>query len=160
MWLKLNLDGIDVKLRIRQYEKTPEIDGIFNWCNVDYSLTAQPWLNYVREHEEILLSSEIDRLADALERLLDGRIAGIANVRFAEPDFQFTLYPEGSSSYAEWRIDLLTENGFTGSRITLRLFYDDIKQLLAYLKLTSGSLSTSDDEIRNLIYSDVILWVD
>ena len=70
MWIKLNLDGIVLRMRIRQYKKVEADDWDSTWCKTDFSFISEPWLKYTKEDDEVLLAREVDDLVEALEKLL------------------------------------------------------------------------------------------
>lgn len=157
MRLILDLGCITAKLKITRYVPSSNIDGLLNWCNVDYSLEATPWLKYERMHEEILHSSEIDMLVASIEKLLNGEITESAKIVLDEPDFSFLLYPADIS--IDWNIGVQSDDGITPHHIGLHLEHNDVKHLLVYLKLIAGHLTTSDSAVRDLVMTDVISWI-
>ena len=74
MWLKLNLDGIVLSMRIRQYKKV-EADDWDSWCKTDFSFISEPWLKYTKEDDEVFLAREVDDLVEALEKLLTDQLS-------------------------------------------------------------------------------------
>ena len=96
MWLKMNLDGIIVELSIQRYVKKENrtSDEYGHWCEVGFSFSSEPWLNYNKENDEVFLSYEVDDLAAALDDLLNDKLSEPTTVELIEPDFCFELLPK------------------------------------------------------------------
>ncbi len=62
MWFNLDLCGITLKMRIKDYQ--PTVKNVWNeqWCLVDYSLIGDRWLNYQQDNDEVFLSCEVEEL--------------------------------------------------------------------------------------------------
>ncbi len=173
MWLKLDLDGIIVSLRIRQYVKTNKNNWDFAWCNVDFAFISEPWLNYVKEDDELLLSHEVDNLSIMLEKLLNNKLFAPAEFDCVEPDFCFKFNPKenmkinsdyecGGQDYKiedvslEWRIFFWLSGIITDSYLSVSLGRFDIECFLTYLKLVTGQLFESDAQVQKLIAQGII----
>ena len=64
MWLEIDADGIRVNLQIKGYKPSNEDNWYSNWCNCDFLFTSGDWLNYHKENDEVLLSCEVEELAE------------------------------------------------------------------------------------------------
>lgn len=173
MWLKLNLEGIVVNLRIRQYTKPDKNNWDYTWCKVDFSFCSNPWLDYKKENCEVLLAQEVDDLIEALENLLSDKLSEPSEFSFVEPDFVFNLSPkedlrnnprilyvrpgcEFSDIYIEWQVHFWDEGGLTANFLTVTLGQEEIEYLLTYLKTVTGELSEQDSKVQELIIKGVI----
>jgi len=172
MWLKLNLDGIIVSLRIRQYVKVDDNDWDSTWCKTDFSFISEPWLNYIKDDDEVFLAREIDDLADALEKLLTDRLTEPAEFACIEPDFVFELNPKedlrNNSRFVyirpgceiadidmEWKV-YFWDGGLTANYLSVALSRPEIECLLTYLKLVNGQLSENSEEVQKLIAQGIL----
>ena len=172
MWLKLNLDGIVLSLRIRQYKKVEADAWDSTWCKTDFSFVSEPWLNYSKENDEVLLAREVDELAEALEKLLTDQLSEPTEFTCIEPDFIFELNPKedlrNNPRYVyirpgceiadidlEWKVFFWHE-GLTGNYLSVALARPDIECLLAYLKVVTGQLSEKDIEVQTLIAKGIL----
>lgn len=172
MWLKLNLDGIVMSLRIRQYKKVEADDWDSTWCNTDFSFISEPWLKYIKEDDEVLLAREVDDLAEALEKLLTDQLFMPTEFTCIEPDFIFELNPkedlrknprylyiqpgcEIADIDLEWKVFFWHE-GLTGNYLSVVLARPDIECFLTYLKVVTGQLSEKDAEVQSLIAQGIL----
>ena len=172
MWLKLNLDGIVLSLRIRQYKKVEADDWDSTWCKTDFSFISEPWLKYIKEDDEVLLAREVDELVEALEKLLTDQLYEPTEFTCIEPDFIFELNPqedlrknprylyiqpgcEIADIDLEWKVFFWYE-GLTGNYLSVALARPDIECLLPYLKVATGQLSEKDTEVQSLIAQGIL----
>lgn len=149
MWLEIDADGIRVNLQIKGYKPANKDNWYSNWCNCDFLFTSGDWLNYHKENDEVLLSCEVEELAEAFTELLDNKLSSAEEIAFIEPDFVFKLYPQRDLSddpkykfaqsgyqiqdiYLEWNIFFWHE-GLTDNYLTITLNRDDIVRLRDYL---------------------------
>lgn len=172
MWLKLDLDGILLSLRIRGYRRVPDSDWDSTWCKADFSFTSPPWLDYRQTDSEVFLAREVEDLRDALESLLTGRITVPTEFICMEPDFRLLLQPredlrndpkviyinpghEMVDIGIEWQV-YFWHQGLTGNYLTVTLGREEITALYCYLCLISGMLSPDDPGVRALIQANII----
>ena len=172
MWLQLNLDGIVLSLRIRQYKRVKADDWDSTWCETDFSLISEPWLDYSKENDEILLAREVDNLAEALEKLLDDQLSAPTEFACIEPDFILELHPkedlrnnpnyvyirpvcEIADIYLEWKV-FFWHSGMTDNYISVTLTRPDVECLVTYLKVVTGQLSEKDTEVQTLISKGIL----
>lgn len=95
MALSLNIDGMEIYLDIKGYEKTNSENWDDTWCNVDFSFRFQGCINYSKNDAEILLACEVESLEEILTELLEDRLQQTKSVySFIERDFNFELYPK------------------------------------------------------------------
>ena len=172
MWLKLNLDGIVLSLRIRQYKKVEADDWDSTWCKTDVSFISESWLKYIKEDDEVLLAREVDELVEALEKLLTDQLYEPTEFTCIEPDFIFELNPkedlrknprylyiqpgcEIADIDLEWKVFFWYE-GLTGNYLSVALARPDIECLLTYLKVVTGQLSEKDTAVQTLIAKGIL----
>lgn len=147
--LELDIDGIFVKLQIKNYKQTNEENWDSEWCKCDFSFSSGGVFNYHKENDEVLLSSEIDNLIEQFTKLLDNKILDKTEIVCIEPDFVFNLYPqkdlredykytyikpgyEIKDIYLEWRFYFWNE-GLTNNYLTVTLDRDEILKFRDYL---------------------------
>jgi hypothetical protein len=151
MWFECDISGIKVKLQINGYKPTNEDNWDNNWCKCDFSFSSGVWLNYHKENDEVLLSSEVKYLAEAFTELLDNKLSEEKEITCMEPDFIFKLFPqtdlrnnpkylyirpgcEIQDIYIEWKIYFWNE-GLTDNYLTITLDRKEIACLRDYLSL-------------------------
>lgn len=143
------IGGIEIMLRIDNY-RSPSIKGFENsWCDCGYSFKLGDVLQYHKNHDEILMSEEVDLLVDSFTDLLNGKIETPTELSMTEPDFVFWLYPikdlrtdpkytyiapgyEMQDVYAEWRI-YFWNNGITDNFLSITLDRDNIVSFRDFL---------------------------
>ena len=172
MRLKIDLNGILLRLNIKDYEPSQQDRWDCQWCHVDFSFSSGSWLDYHKENDEVLLSCEVETLAENLGKLLNDEIAEITELPCIEPDFNFVLHPkrdlrddpeytyvregyEISDIYMEWTTTFWN-NGLTDNYLSVTLDRDDIHILLGYLNYVTGKLNKQDPLIVELIKRDFI----
>lgn len=172
MWLRLDLDGIILTLRIKDYRRVPDDDWDSTWCKVDFSFVSEPWLDYRQTDSEVFLAREIDDLREALEALLTGRMTAPSEFICIEPDFRLLLRPredlrndpkviyispghEMADIGIEWQVYFWHE-GLTGNFLTVSLGREEILELLVYLRLVSGMMSEDDPAVKVLTRLNII----
>ncbi len=144
-----NVSGIEITLRIDNYQSPAKHDFGDWWCDCGFSFRFGNSINYSVEHDELLMPEEIDELSALLTQLLDGNITEPTEKPMIEPDFVFILYPqkdlrtdpkytyiapghEIQDIYVEWRIFFWNE-GLTSNYLTITLYRDDIILFRDYL---------------------------
>lgn len=135
MWFERDIDGIKVKLRIKNYVRTNDENWDEKWCKCDFSFYSGDWLNYHKEDVEVLLCCEIDNIIISLTDLLNNKILKEEEISFIEPDFSFKLIPKENlldNIYLEWKVYFWNE-GITGNHLSVTLDINDIKSLRTYL---------------------------
>lgn len=168
-WFKIDLNGIVAQIRINSYQKSTHENWDSQWCDVGFSFSSGEWLNYNRDHDAILLSCEVEELADKIQKLLNDELTEIEEVICIEPDFKFILQPkkdlrenpryayvrdgyEFQDVYMEWKIFFWNE-GLTDNYLSLTIDRTDLQYLLNYLLLVKGNLKKDSDEIIAMINS-------
>lgn len=149
MLFERKVGGIDIVLRIDDYEP-PEMHQFgTHWCDCGYSFSFRNIINYYKQHDEILMPAEVDYLAESLTALLEDKIDAPDEVKMVEPDFVFMLYPkedlrnnpkyayiapghEIQDIYAEWRI-YFWDDGLTENFLTITLCREDISAFRDFL---------------------------
>lgn len=149
MCLVIDARGITVTLKINDYQPSVDEGWESQWCRCDHSFCSGDWLHYSRENDEILLSREVEELADKLTGLLNGELPEITELRCMEPDYVFRLHPgrdlrqdprytyiqpgyEFADIYVEWQVFFWYE-GLTDNFLTVTLGREEIVQLRDYL---------------------------
>ena len=149
MPLKMDLCGIEVELNIEGYVPSRQDNWDDQWCKCDFAFTSGEWLNYRKRSEEVLLSCEVEKLANSLTMLLEDGLEKDEEIPCIEPDFIFTLYPqkdlrndprfvyvapghEIQDIYVEWKVYFWHE-GLTDNFLTVTLCREDIVLLRDYL---------------------------
>ena len=172
VWLKLDLDGILLTLRIKGYRRVPDNDWDSTWCKVDFSFISEPWLDYRQTDSEVFLAREIDDLREALEALLTDRLTVPTEFACIEQDFRLLLRPkedlrsnpkvifispghEMVDIGIEWQVYFWHE-GLTGNYLTVSLGREEILALLVYLRLISGMMSEDDPAVKLLTQLNII----
>ena len=162
MLFERNLDGIDVILRIDNYQSPSNHDYGDWWCDCGFSFRMGKMaeiIDYRKDHDELLMPEEVDELANVLTNLLDGKITQPMEFTITEPDFQFILYPikdlrtdskytymapgyEYQDIFVEWRVYFW--NGWlTNNFLTLTLYRDDIVALRDFFEsIMRGNVSS------------------
>ena len=145
MVFERNLNGIEVILRIDNYESPSKHTVGDWWCDCGFSFRMGKLaeiINYRKDHDELLTPEEVDGLADALTNLLEGKINELQEYPLVEPDFVFLLYPikdlrtdpkytyvapghEFQDIYVEWRV-FFWDDGLTENYLNVTLSRDDI----------------------------------
>lgn len=173
MWFKLDLCGIDMILRIKGYEPSTKEKWDYQWCDVDFSFVGDSWLNYQRDNDEVLLSCEVEELAQSLDDLLSDKLSEVKTIECIEPDFNFILHPkrdlrddpkytyvqkgyEIADIYMEMKIFFWHE-GLTDNHLSVTFDRTDIQYLRNYLFLIIGKLKKDDKCIVEMIEKEVIL---
>lgn len=154
MCFEININGIDVKLNIQNYQMDNS-DDFSDWCRCDFYLNSGNWLKYHLEDDELLLSSEVDKLEENLTLLIENKLTDITFMPCIEPDFCFILYPkrdlrddpkytyvqpgyEIEDIFLEWRIYFWNE-GLTDNFLNLRFNKDEIIKFRDYLRKVKNS---------------------
>ena len=145
MVFERNLNGIEVILRIDNYESPSKHTFGDWWCDCGFSFRMGKLaeiINYRKDHDELLTPEEVYGLAYALTNLLEGKINELQEYPLVEPDFVFLLYPikdlrtdpkytyvapghEFQDIYVEWRV-FFWDDGLTENYLNVTLYRDDI----------------------------------
>lgn len=141
MGFKMTTDDIELSLEIRGWEPPTKENRSDDWCKCDLRVRVGDYLDYSVLDDEFLEFPDIVRLADRLDRLLNGEISKDEFVFFTEPDLTFELHPKttlGSDELdvcAELMIALRRpDTNYNGAVLTLPLERSNIESLLEYLK--------------------------
>lgn len=172
MKLTIDLHGILLQLKIKGYVPSTHDDWISQWCDVDFSFSSGSWLDYHRENDEVLLSCEVETLAESIEELLNDQLEDVTEISCIEPDFHFMLHPkrdlredpkytyvcegyEIADIYMEWTVTFWNE-GLTDNYLSVRLDREDMHVLLVYLKYVIGKLKKNNQEVEELVRQDYL----
>lgn len=155
MWLKMNIDGIILELNIRGYQPSDHDNWDSKWCDVGYRFSSNDWLNYGKDHDEILLSCEVEYLEKILGDLLSGNIKDERSMGCIEPDFQFVFSPAREAYgvedvYLEWQV-YFWDDGLTANYLSLTLDCNEIELLRNYLLLITGKLGLNSSVIQEMV---------
>lgn len=173
MQLKMDLCGIELQFKVYGYEPSVHEKWDDQWCRCDFSLSSRNWLNYRKVLDEVLLSCEVENIADNLQKLLNDNLAEKTEISFIEPDFQMTLCPkrdlrddpkylyiqpgyEIADIYMDWRVYFWSE-GLTDNFLSVTLGREDIQILATYLQYVIGKLDASSQKIQDLIAKDFLI---
>ena len=87
MWLRLDLDGVEMYLRIQGFRESasPDDDA---WCRVSLHLQSS-WLDYHLNEQELLCSEEVKQLSSTIEAAFAKRLTKNEELEFIEPDLCF-----------------------------------------------------------------------
>lgn len=174
MILQLNSGGIGIKLRVSRYFGA---DCGILWSRIGYLFYAGDYLYYLKENDAVMENIEIDELIVCLEELLAGELTKTKVISFVEPDFKFVLYPKetvdlkNSSNVlyskencvtremaVDWILMFWSDEGAeTANHLSVRLYAQEIKYLLYYLKLITGSIDVNDPLIIKMMDQKVII---
>ena len=172
MWLKLDLDGIEVSMQIKNYIESTREDWDSEWCKTDFSFVSEDWLNYHRENYEVFLAREIEEIASRLDDLLHDRMEKPTEYECIEPDFSFVFRPKKDLrtdpryTYvrpgeeivdidADWKVSFW-HDGLTANFLSVTLGHKDIEHLLVYLRLVMGTLDEGSPDVARLIDAGII----
>ncbi len=126
---KLDIDGITVNLGIKGYRTSSKDNWDVEWCNCDFLMEFNKWLNYAFYDREILLMCEVEELEKMLTKFINNEIKEYTELSFIEPDFEFKLYPD---NILEWEIHFWN-GGLTANFLTITLDRDDAIVLRDYI---------------------------
>lgn len=150
MRLCLDVSGILFSFEIKDYSRKNRTEYGCTWCQVNFSLVAENWLNYEIKNAEVMTAEEIDELTERLQRLLNGELREPEKVGLIEPDFILHLYPDQtnqSEPVMEWRVYFWDgERGLTANYLSLNFGKAEMEALLSYLKTVQG-ISLEENEI-------------
>lgn len=173
MRLKMDICGIELQFKVTGYERYVYEKWDDQWCRVDYSFRSGKWLNYSKIMDEVLLSCEIERIADLLQKLLNGELTEKTEVDFIEPDFQMTLCPQRDlrddpkylsvqpgheivDIYMDWRV-YFWDDGLTDNFLSVTLGREEIQILLTYLQYVTWKIKSDSPEMVALMNSGYVV---
>lgn len=172
MWLRLDLEGIDFRMRISGYEpkRSDDEDHGGRWCQVDLLLQAQDWLRYRKENDEVLEFDEVERLRDSIGDLLDHKTDQPTVMNCTEPDFEFRFYPAGDTKdgdhglyvrqgyfeikdvFMEFALSFYDKGwGLMTTQLVMFFNRNDLEKLLCYLRFITGTVSDGGKEVTSMI---------
>lgn len=173
MRLRFNICDVDMQLKINDWSK-PDFEEEWNdnWCDVELKFQSK-YLNY-DPSGELLMSSDVIYLEDALGMLLDGTLLEDGSVRFTEPDLQFDLYVakrlydipgkvcfrDGYKDVdisANFTIQFWYSGGLGSNTFNMILDRKEITELYHYLNLVTGKLKEDDLIIIDMINRGVLV---
>lgn len=153
MALNLNLDGMEVYLNIKGYQKTNSENSYDTWCNVDFAFRFQGCIDYSMNDAKILLASEIENLEKNLTDLLEDKVQQTKGLfYFNKPGFHFEFYSdhkitdenpdvnyeksddELNDVSIDWIVYLSKDGLLTANYFSVVLEREDITQLRDYLR--------------------------
>lgn len=154
MAFERNIDGMEIMLEVNGYvpSTSPKHCHQGDWCDCSFRFRFKDIIDYHREHDEVLLSEDVDYLIWKLTDLLDGKITGGPSEEWmTEPDFVFVLHPQTDlrsnpnevyvapgneirDIYVEWQVYLWQEGAATCNCISITLCREDVEALRDYLE--------------------------
>lgn len=153
MALNLNINGMEIYLNIKGYQRTNSENWDDTWCNVDFAFRFRGCIDYSMNDAEILLACEVEGLESILTELLDGKLQQKKEgYSFIEPDFEFKLYPTHMITAedpgvlyvktgrklidvsADWIVNLWHEGALTANSFSVAMDREDITELRNYLR--------------------------
>lgn len=172
MWFDIDLCGIKFQLNIKGYQDSTKGGWDEQWCDVDFAFISPNWLNYHKENDEVLLSCEIEELAQSLDDLLQDRLTEIKTIECIEPDFNFILTPkrdlrndprytyvregcEIADIYMEMKV-FFWNDGLTDNYLSITFNRTDIEYLKQYLLLTMKKTDSSTPAISEMIEKGIL----
>jgi len=171
MWLKLDIDGIELKFRISGYKPICDWEKNYSWCQVDLQLNNS-WIDY-EINGELLDMGEVLSLENRISDLLSGKVSEVKDFECLEPDLQFRFYPKLDifndpkiiyvalgHEIADLSADLsitFWNKGLTNNRLILQLDRDDLEFLHDYLLYTEDREKLDLPKLDALIESGVFL---
>ena len=159
MWLRLDLDGVEMYLRIQGVrESTSLYDDA--WCRVSLHLQSS-WLSYDLD-EHILCSEEVTCLSRTIEDALFKRLAKNEELEFFEPNIRFVFSYLDTERELSWPpiadLRVFFWNGcLTNNYLSLRFDVANLDALWQYLRLVTGEADLSDPRVRFWLDKGVIL---
>ena len=150
MWLRLDLDGVEMYLRIQGFRESasPDDDA---WCRVSLHLQSS-WLHYDLD-EHILCSEEVKWLFETIEGALSKRLTKNEELEFIEPNIRFIfscLDDKGKPfrwPMADLRVSFWN-HGLTANYLSLCFGKTNLDALWQYLRLVTGEADSSDPRVR------------
>ena len=159
MWLRLDLDGVEMYLRIQGFRESasPDDDA---WCRVSLHLQSS-WLHYDLD-EHILCSEEVKWLSRTIEDALFKRLAKNEELEFFEPNIRFVFSYLDTGRELSWPpiadLRVFFWNGcLTNNYLSLRFDVADLDALWQYLRLVPGEADSSDPRVRFWLDKGAIL---
>lgn len=122
-----------------------------------------PWLNYQLHNYHILLSCEVEELAEALEDLLNDKLSETKTIECIEPDFNFVLNPKFNNGYSivdidmEMKIFFWDEGVLTSNFISLTFGREDTENLKNYLFYVMGRIDKKSSVVNDMIAEGILL---
>ena len=171
MRLRLDLSKTIFYFKVSGYVKSTKLDWDNKWCITDGCI-ENPYL-HIDIQGEVLLSSEIDSLADGLDDLLNGRLSDTRIIECVEPVLSFVLYSKEDlrkkspllsmqeerdikDVCAKMIVHLWADGALTENSIHLSLTRYDIQALLVYLRYVKHEVSAQSTEVSELIKTGIL----
>ena len=170
MWIKFDLQGMSLNLKIEGYKPHQDVDGA--WTKDSFNFRFQDTISYKKDDYEAILSCEIDDIIKYLKDLLDDKLEKVEEYTCIEPDFEFVFSPkfdrrnDPNCLYVRpgceiIDIDLqlkvnLWDDGLTDNYFSTTFVRDEIEQLYLYLLLISDRIKIDDERVQNLINKGII----
>lgn len=172
MWLKLNLDGIELNIEIKGYQNSTYNNWDDEWCTVKINVQSENWLNY-SQSGDLLLACEVEEILSMFEDLKKDKIPESREVEFIEPDIKFVLNPKKDLrddprfTYVKPGCEIVDINaeirvsfwnaGLTANYLSLSMDEEDISAFIIYLKVITKRISKKDEDVHALLQKGILL---
>ncbi|PKM40288.1 MAG: hypothetical protein CVV04_03545 [Firmicutes bacterium HGW-Firmicutes-9] len=169
MWLKLDIDGIELNLRISGYKPIADWKSEYSWCQVDLQLKSS-WLDY-KINGELLDMGEVVLLQNRMSDLLSDKTTDITAFEGLEPDIQFQFFPRRDirndpkvlyvapgHQFFDISADMIItfwNEGLTNNRLILNLGCDEIEYFRDYLLYVEKTTDFDKAKLDKLIAKGV-----
>lgn len=172
MWLKLDSEGMKIELQINNYELSNKEDWDDQRCAVDFAFKFPECIDYVRNHNGIILSCEVEMLEEKINNFLHNKILNGEVIELLEPDFVFELLPridaigtgvcrgvtsenKLSTPLMKWKVNLWN-GGLTDNYFSTTLGEKDLRIFRDYLRLVMGTMDVNGEKIKAYIKAEYI----
>lgn len=170
MWVKLNLQGMQLEFKVEKYIPNQTIDG--EWTEISFNFKFQNIIQYSTNRDELLLSSEIDDIRDYMEKLLHDKLYEVERYKCIEPDFEFIFKPkydvrndpnviwvkpgnEIEDIKMKLKVNLWNE-GLTSNYFSTSFDREEIEIFYLYLSLITNKISKNDARVNELLKLGII----
>ncbi len=173
MRLKLEFSGLEMQLEINNWQSRSDSDEWeSNWCDIEFLLKSK-YLNHF-DKGEILDSSEVEYLSDALEKLVNGSLVEDVGLSFIEPDWVLNLrtakkdnlssistfnrlFCHDDDISADFAVRFWCEGGLTNNCFVFGLDRYELTAMSNYLRYVIGKIKEDDQIIIDMINEGTLI---